>query len=122
MRFLQRAVRNTMTAHAGVVRDEAGLTTGLAEIADIETRLTDLAVHPDLAGFADLAHAFDLKAEMLAARATLEAPGSDGKPAAVTTAPTIPTSTRHCRSTSSGPDPDRSPMNPSPTSPSTSLT
>lgn len=72
VRFLQRAVRNTMTAHAGVVRDKAGLTTGLAEIADVETRVADLAVHPDLAGFADLAHAFDLKGGLLAARATLE--------------------------------------------------
>ena len=32
-----------------------------------------MGVHPDLAGFQDLAHAFDLKASVLAARATLEA-------------------------------------------------
>jgi succinate dehydrogenase / fumarate reductase flavoprotein subunit len=73
VRALQRALRNTMTAYAGVVRDETGLRTGLSELADIETRMRDVGVHPDLAGFQDLAHAFDLKAAVLAARATLEA-------------------------------------------------
>lgn len=33
----------------------------------------DIGVHPDIAGFQDLAHAFDLKASALAARATMEA-------------------------------------------------
>ncbi|MEU3364360.1 FAD-binding protein [Streptomyces pseudogriseolus] len=73
VRALQRAVRNTMTEHAGVVRDEEGLLTGLAELAAIEKRMEDVGVHPDIAGFQDLAHAFDLKAAVLAARATLEA-------------------------------------------------
>ena len=72
VRFLQRAVRNTMTDYCGVVRDENGLRTGLSQIADIDSRVDDIAVHPDLAGHADLAHAFDLKASILAARATLE--------------------------------------------------
>jgi succinate dehydrogenase / fumarate reductase flavoprotein subunit len=72
VRALQRAVRNTMTEHAGVVRDETGLSTGLAELDEIEDRLKRIGVHPDIAGFADLAHAFDLKASLLAARATLE--------------------------------------------------
>ncbi len=72
VRALQRAVRNTMTEHAGVVRDETGLSTGLTELAEIEDRLKRIGVHPDIAGFADLAHAFDLKASILAARATLE--------------------------------------------------
>ncbi|MEU0615177.1 FAD-binding protein [Streptomyces albogriseolus] len=73
VRALQRAVRNTMTEHAGVVRDEEGLRTGLAELRAIEKRMEDVGVHPDIAGFQDLAHAFDLKAAVLAARATLEA-------------------------------------------------
>lgn len=73
VRALQRAVRNTMTEHAGVVRDEDGLTTGLAELDEIEARTKDIGVHPDIAGFQDLAHAFDLKASLIAARATLEA-------------------------------------------------
>ncbi|MBP2324953.1 succinate dehydrogenase / fumarate reductase flavoprotein subunit [Kibdelosporangium banguiense] len=73
VRALQRALRDTMTEHAGVLRDEAGLRKGLAELAEIEDRMTGVGVHPDLAGFQDLAHAFDLKASAIAARATLEA-------------------------------------------------
>ncbi len=73
VRALQRAVRNTMTEHAGVVRDEEGLVAGLRELDEIEERTTRIGVHPDIAGFQDLAHAFDLKASLIAARATLEA-------------------------------------------------
>jgi succinate dehydrogenase flavoprotein subunit len=73
VRVLQRAIRNTMTEHAGVVRDEAGLLAGLAELAEIDARIADVGVHPDLAGFQDLAHAFDLKSAALAARATVDA-------------------------------------------------
>jgi succinate dehydrogenase / fumarate reductase flavoprotein subunit len=73
VRTLQRAIRNTMTEHAGVVRDEAGLLAGLADLDAIEARITEVGIHPDIAGFQDLAHAFDLKSAVLAARATLEA-------------------------------------------------
>jgi succinate dehydrogenase / fumarate reductase, flavoprotein subunit len=73
VRPLQRALRDMMTEHAGVVRDEHGLLAGLAELDAIEARIANVSVHPDLAGFSDLAHAFDLKASALAARATLEA-------------------------------------------------
>lgn len=73
VRALQRAVRDTMTEHAGVVRSEAGLLTGLTELSAIEDRLENLGIHPDIAGYQDLAHAFDLKSSLLAARATLEA-------------------------------------------------
>ncbi|MFJ8959154.1 L-aspartate oxidase [Lentzea sp. NPDC102401] len=72
VRALQRALRNTMTEHAGVVRDEAGLRKGLAELDELEARIRNVGVHPDLAGFQDLAHAFDLLASALSARATLE--------------------------------------------------
>jgi len=72
VRALQRTLRNTMTEHAGVVRDESGLRKGLAELDELEDRVSRVGVHPDLAGFQDLAHAFDLKASALAARATLE--------------------------------------------------
>ena len=71
-RLLQRALRNLMTDHAGVVRDEAGLTAGLEKLAELDERSTRVAVHPDIAGFHDLAHAYDLKGSLLAARATLE--------------------------------------------------
>ncbi|MFC8662157.1 L-aspartate oxidase [Streptomyces sp. NPDC057199] len=73
VRALQRAIRNTMTEHAGVVRDEEGLRAGLEELAEIDARMENVGVHPDIAGFQDLAHAFDLKSAALAARATLEA-------------------------------------------------
>lgn len=72
VRALQRAVRNLMTERAGVVRDNDGLTAGLAELDVIEERMKDIGVHPDVAGFQDLAHAFDLKSATVAARATLE--------------------------------------------------
>ncbi|MFS8097842.1 FAD-dependent oxidoreductase [Lentzea alba] len=72
VRALQRSLRNTMTEHAGVVRDESGLRKGLAELDELEERIRNVGVHPDLAGYQDLAHAFDLKASALAARATLE--------------------------------------------------
>ncbi|MBU8810085.1 FAD-dependent oxidoreductase [Mycolicibacterium goodii] len=73
VRYLQRSVRNLMTEYAGVIRDEAGLRTGLDELDDIEAQMSDIAVHPDIAGFHDLAHAFDLRSGIVAARATLEA-------------------------------------------------
>ncbi len=73
VRALQRAIRNTMTEHAGVVRSEEGLRQGLAELDLIEGRMEDVGIHPDIAGFQDLAHAFDLQASALAARATMEA-------------------------------------------------
>lgn len=72
-RPLQRALRNLMTEHAGVVRDEAGLRLGLTQLDEIEACSADVGVHPDLARFQELAHAFDLRSSMVAARATLEA-------------------------------------------------
>jgi succinate dehydrogenase / fumarate reductase flavoprotein subunit len=72
VRPLQRAIRDAMTEHCGVVRDEIGLRAGLARLAEIEACIPEIGVHPDLAGFQDLAHAFDLKSAALAARATLE--------------------------------------------------
>ncbi|MFB6721158.1 L-aspartate oxidase [Kribbella sp. NPDC056345] len=73
VRALQRALRDTLTARAGVVRDEAGLLAGIEELAEIEDRTAQIGVHPDIAGFQDLAHAFDLKSSALSARATLDA-------------------------------------------------
>ncbi|MEU7765121.1 FAD-dependent oxidoreductase [Nocardia sp. NPDC049190] len=73
VRALQRALRDAMTEHAGVVRDDAGIRTGLSDLDRIEERMTHIGVHPDPAGFQDLAHAFDLRSSAIAARATLEA-------------------------------------------------
>ncbi len=71
-RLLQRSLRNLMTDHAGVVRSEEGLREGLAKLDELEGRVANLTAHPDIAGFDDLAHAFDLYGSVLAARATLE--------------------------------------------------
>jgi succinate dehydrogenase / fumarate reductase, flavoprotein subunit len=71
-RPLQRAIRDTMSECCGVVRSESGLREGLARLDEIDDRGHELEVRPDIAGYADLAHAFDLQASSLAARATLE--------------------------------------------------
>jgi succinate dehydrogenase / fumarate reductase, flavoprotein subunit len=71
-RPLQRALRDLMSEHCGVVRTEAGLRDGLARLAELRERARAVQVRPDIAGYADLAHAFDLHASLLAARATLE--------------------------------------------------
>jgi succinate dehydrogenase / fumarate reductase flavoprotein subunit len=72
VRALQRAVRNLMTEHAGVVRDEPGLLAGLAGLDEVVEQTEDVGVHVDISGYQDLAHAFDLRSATLAARATLE--------------------------------------------------
>jgi succinate dehydrogenase / fumarate reductase flavoprotein subunit len=72
VRALQRSVRDLMTEYAGVVRDETGLSTGLAELAIVAEQSKDVGVHVDISGYQDLAHSFDLRSAMLAARATLE--------------------------------------------------
>lgn len=71
-RRLQRELRNLMTEHAGVVRTEQGLRAGLGKLDDLEGRAQFVTAHPDIAGFDDLAHAYDLLGSLLAARATLE--------------------------------------------------
>ncbi|MDR6986607.1 succinate dehydrogenase / fumarate reductase flavoprotein subunit [Paenarthrobacter nitroguajacolicus] len=71
-RRLQRELRNLMTEHAGVVRTEQGLQQGLAKLTALEERAQLVTAHPDIAGFDDLAHAYDLLGSLLAARATLE--------------------------------------------------
>src|SRR5699024_4144060 len=44
-----------------------------AKLQAIEQRMANVGIHPDIAGYQDLAHAFDLQSSALAARATLEA-------------------------------------------------
>lgn len=69
---LQRSVRHLMTEYAGVVRDEAGLAAGLAQLDEIEARMADISVHVDIGGFQELAYVYDLRSSVLAARATIE--------------------------------------------------
>ncbi len=71
-RPLQRAVRDLMSECAGVIRSETGLREGLAHLEEVVARARQLEVRPDIAGYDDLAHAFDLQGSLLAARATLD--------------------------------------------------
>ncbi len=70
-RPLQRALRDVMSECGGVIRSETGLREGLARLDEVATRAQDLEVRPDIAGYDDLAHAFDLQGSLLAGRATL---------------------------------------------------
>lgn len=72
VRALQRRVREIMTEYCGVVRSEEGLTKALEELDEVESRMKNLGVHPDRAGFQDLSHAFDLASMVLAGRATVQ--------------------------------------------------
>ena len=103
VRPLQRPLRDLMTEHAGVVRDEAGLRLGLSKLEDIEARSAEVGVHPDLAGFQDLAHAFDLRSSIVAARATLEAALERRETAAATIVPITRPSIGRSRSIWLGP-------------------
>ena len=71
-RPFQRALRDLMSERCGVVRSENGLRAGLEGVRELEERTLSLEVRPDIAGYADLAHAFDLHGSLLAARATLD--------------------------------------------------
>jgi succinate dehydrogenase / fumarate reductase, flavoprotein subunit len=70
-RPLQRALRDTMWEHCGVVRDQAGLQHGLDRVAELREAAGQVDVRPSSEGYADLAHALDLRGSLLAAEATL---------------------------------------------------
>jgi succinate dehydrogenase / fumarate reductase flavoprotein subunit len=60
-RALLWTVRHLMTEYAGAVRDGSGLAAGLAGLDEIEARMRHIAVHIDIGGHQDLAHAYDLR-------------------------------------------------------------
>jgi succinate dehydrogenase / fumarate reductase flavoprotein subunit len=70
-RPLQRALRDAMWETCGVVRDQAGLRRGLERIAELGELAREVDVRPSSEGFADLAHALDLRASLVSAEATL---------------------------------------------------
>jgi succinate dehydrogenase / fumarate reductase, flavoprotein subunit len=70
-RPLQRALRDAMWETCGVVRDQAGLRRGLERIAELGELAREVDVRPTSEGFADLAHALDLRASLVAAEASL---------------------------------------------------
>lgn len=65
-------LRQVLTDHAGVVRSEEGLKQGLEKLDALEQRSENIGVHTDIASYLDLTRAFNLKAGLIAARATLE--------------------------------------------------
>jgi succinate dehydrogenase / fumarate reductase, flavoprotein subunit len=70
-RPLQRALRDAMWETCGVVRDQAGLRRGLERVAELRELGREVDVRPTAEGYADLAHALDLRASLAAAEATL---------------------------------------------------
>jgi succinate dehydrogenase / fumarate reductase flavoprotein subunit len=70
-RPLQRALRDAMWETCGVVRDQAGLRRGLERVAELRELAREVDVRPTAEGYADLAHALDLRASLAAAEATL---------------------------------------------------
>ena len=70
-RPLQRAVRDVMWEHCGVVRDDAGLREGITGIDKIRAVVSDVDVRPSAEGWSDLAQLFDLQAGLVVAEATM---------------------------------------------------
>jgi succinate dehydrogenase flavoprotein subunit len=71
-RPLQRALRDLMWAHAGVVREEKSLQDGLTELYGLRSALGDIDVRYSDEGWADLAQTLDLRAGLVMAEATLK--------------------------------------------------
>ena len=70
-RPLQRALRNTMWECCGVVRNEEKVREGLNRLRKIRAAAGDVDVRPTSEGYADLAHALDLRASLVSAEASL---------------------------------------------------
>tara|TARA_B100001989_G_C24452171_1_gene419585 strand:- start:51 stop:980 length:930 start_codon:yes stop_codon:yes gene_type:complete len=70
-RPLQRAVRNIMWNHCGVMRSGKGLKEGLKELMIIKEASSDVDVRPSAEGFSDLALALDLLGSIDSAEATI---------------------------------------------------
>jgi succinate dehydrogenase / fumarate reductase, flavoprotein subunit len=70
-RPLQRALRDTMWEHCGVVRSAEGLETALDRIDELEGTLGDVDVRPSSEGYVDLTHVLDLRSATVTARATV---------------------------------------------------
>jgi succinate dehydrogenase / fumarate reductase flavoprotein subunit len=71
-RPVQRALRDLMWAHAGVVRDAGSLQDGLTQLYGLRSVLGDIDVRYSDEGWADLAQTLDLQAGLTMAEATLK--------------------------------------------------
>ena len=70
-RPLQRALRNAMWEHCGVVRNQEGLERGLSKLDEVQAVLGDIDVRPSSEGYVDLTYALDLRAALTTGRASL---------------------------------------------------
>jgi succinate dehydrogenase / fumarate reductase flavoprotein subunit len=70
-RQLQRSLRDVLWECAGVVRDEARLDDGLARLDEIEAAIPSIDVRFSAEGWADLAHACDVRAGVTLAKTSL---------------------------------------------------
>jgi succinate dehydrogenase / fumarate reductase flavoprotein subunit len=73
VRPVQRALRNEMWEHCGVVRSGDGLEKGLEKVAHLHELLAAIDVRPTSEGYGDLAHVLDLRASLVTAEASLRA-------------------------------------------------
>ena len=69
-RPLQRAIRNIMWEHCGVVRNERRLQKGLEQLVELNKAAASVDVRPSAEGYKDLALALDLRGSLVAAEAT----------------------------------------------------
>lgn len=69
-RALQRAVRNVMWEHCGVVREASDMERALGILDDVHALLPSVDVRPSEEGWGDLAHVLDVQAMLGTAEAT----------------------------------------------------
>ena len=70
-RALQRAVRNVMWEHCGVVREASDMEQALGMLDEVRSVLPSVDVRPSEEGWGDLAHVLDVQAMLGTAEATL---------------------------------------------------
>src|SRR5207245_5430017 len=70
-RPLQRAFRDLMWEHGGVVRDEGRMRDGLLKLGEIADASQTVDIRPGEEGWFELAHVLDLRAGLRTAEATL---------------------------------------------------
>jgi succinate dehydrogenase / fumarate reductase flavoprotein subunit len=70
-RPLQRALRNLMWEHCGVVRDEARIREGLRKLGELTQAAQTVDIRPGQEGWFELEHVLDLRAGLRTAEATL---------------------------------------------------
>jgi succinate dehydrogenase / fumarate reductase flavoprotein subunit len=70
-RPLQRALRDLMWEHCGVVRDETRMREGLHKLGDVAEAAESVDIRPGQEGWVELEHVLDLRAGLRTAEATL---------------------------------------------------